>query len=95
MRIRWTEPAAQDLTGICDYIQEHDAPGAARKVALAIYEGVGTLAQFPNRGRPGRKVGTRELMFPKLPFLVIYRVRQDVIEISRILHGAERYPETL
>ena len=23
MRIRWTEPAAQDFTRICDYIEEH------------------------------------------------------------------------
>ncbi len=43
MVIRWTEPAAHDLTGICDYIQEHDGPEVARKVALAIYESVGTL----------------------------------------------------
>jgi len=92
MHVRWTEPAARDLTGICDYIQKHGTAEAARKVALAIYEGVGTLAQFPNRGRPGRKVGTRELVFPGLPFLAIYRVRQDVIEISRILHGAQRFP---
>lgn len=34
MRIRWTEPAASDLTSICDYINEHDGPEAARRVAL-------------------------------------------------------------
>jgi toxin ParE1/3/4 len=92
MRIRWTEPAARDLTAICDYIKEHDGPEAARKVALRIYEGVGTLSQFPRRGREGRKPGTRELVFPGLPFLTIYRVREDVIEINRILHGAQLYP---
>jgi toxin ParE1/3/4 len=92
MRIRWTEPAARDLTAICDYIKEHDGAEAARKVALRIYEGVGTLSQFPRRGREGRKPGTRELVFPGLPFLAIYRVREDVIEINRILHGAQLYP---
>src|SRR5271169_3041305 len=30
MRIRWTEPAARDLTAICDFIEEHDGPEAAR-----------------------------------------------------------------
>jgi plasmid stabilization system protein ParE len=55
MRIRWTEPAAHDLTRICDYIEEHDGPEAARKVALRIYEGIGRLIPFPYRGRPGRK----------------------------------------
>ena len=30
MSIRWTEPAARDLTRICDYIQEHDNPPHSR-----------------------------------------------------------------
>jgi toxin ParE1/3/4 len=92
MRIRWTALAASDLTGICDYIQEHDGPEAARRVALQIYEGAGSLTQFPHRGRPGRKPSTRELVFPGLPFLAVYRVREDVIEIDRVLHGAQRWP---
>jgi len=92
MRIRWTEPAARDLEGICDYIKEHDGLAAARRVALQVYGGVGALAQFAHRGRPGRKPGTRELVFQRLPFLAVYRVREDVIEINRILHGAQKWP---
>jgi toxin ParE1/3/4 len=92
MHIRWTEPAASDLTRICDYIHEHDGPEAARRVALRIHEGVGSLTLFPRRGRSGRKPNTRELVFPGLPFLAVYRIREDVIEISRILHGAQRWP---
>ena len=68
MRIRWTEPAASDLTRICDYIRDHDAPGAARRVALTIYEGVKSLARFPHRARPGRRQDTRELVLPPSPF---------------------------
>ncbi|HKD15533.1 MAG TPA: type II toxin-antitoxin system RelE/ParE family toxin [Candidatus Angelobacter sp.] len=93
MRIRWTEPAADDLTGICDYIKEHDGPERARKVALRIHEGIDQLKQFPRLGRPGRKPGTRELIFSGLPFLAIYRIRDEVIEINRILHGAQLYPD--
>jgi plasmid stabilization system protein ParE len=52
MRIRWTEPAAQDLINICDYIEAHDSPTLARRVALALYKRVDSLAQFPHRGRP-------------------------------------------
>ena len=64
----------------------------ARRVAFAIYEGVGSLNRFPHRGRPGRKPNTRELVFAGLPFLAVYRVREDVIEINRILHGAQNWP---
>lgn len=94
MRIRWTEPSARDLTAICDYIREHSGAEAARKVALRIYQDIGMLSRFPYLGRPGRKTDTHELVFPGLPFLAIYRVRKDkdVIEINRIIHGAQRYP---
>jgi toxin ParE1/3/4 len=37
-------------------------------------------------------MNTRELVFPDLPFLAVYRVREDVIEINRILHGAQKWP---
>src|SRR5438132_248424 len=76
MRIRWTEPAANDLTGICDYTEEHDGPQAARPLALRIYEGVNSLAEFPLRGRPGRKEGTRELVFP--PVCLASKPHDDV-----------------
>jgi len=69
MRIRWTTPAADDLTHICDYIEEHDGAIAARRVALAIVEGIGSLIRFPNRGRLGRKIGTRELLIRDLPWI--------------------------
>jgi len=92
MRIRWTEPAARDLTHICDYIEEHDGPATARRVALTIYQGVGSLGRFPHRGRPGRKLNTRELVLPGLPYLAVYRIREDVVEINSILHGAQNWP---
>jgi plasmid stabilization system protein ParE len=92
MRVRWTEPAVVDLTRICDYIAEHGRPGAARRVAQKILESVGTLSQFPERGRPGRKAGTRELLFEGLPYLAVYRIRGDAPEVIRVLHGAQKWP---
>jgi toxin ParE1/3/4 len=67
-------------------------PEAARKLALRVYEAIGSLPQFPHLGRLGRKPGTRGLVLPGLPFLAVYRVRKDVIEIARILHGAQKWP---
>ena len=69
-----------------------DGPEAAPKIAHRICEGVDKLAPFPNRGRPGRKEGAREGLFPGLPFLAVYRVRAKVIEFSRMLHGAQKWP---
>lgn len=93
MHIRWTKPASDDLNQSCDYINEHDSAVIARRVALSIYERVSTLAELPERGRPGRKIGTRELIFTGLPYLAIYRLRRDTLEILRILHGAQKWPQ--
>lgn len=92
MRVRWTAPAARDLTQICDYIESKGSPAAARRVALSIYESVDGLAKFTEQGRVGRKPGTRELVLSDLPYLGIYRIRGQAVEILRILHGARKWP---
>jgi toxin ParE1/3/4 len=90
MRVRWTADAADDLERICDYIAE-SRPGSAQRVAKVIVDGVSGLSAFPNRGRPGRVEGTRELVFAPLPFIAVYEVR-DTVQVLRILHGAQQWP---
>jgi toxin ParE1/3/4 len=94
MRIRWTTRAVDDLTAICDYIQQGGRPAAARRVAIRIHEEIAGLSQFPQSGRTGRKAGTRELVFTGLPYVAIYRIRDNAVEIARILHGAQQWPSS-
>jgi plasmid stabilization system protein ParE len=61
MQLRWTEEAAIDLEHIADYLVEH-ARGRAEKLVRMVYDASATLLTFPQRGRPGRKEGTRELV---------------------------------
>ena len=93
MRLRWSEPAVRDFINISDFILEQNGHEAARRIALRIHEGLDSLLVFPGKGRPGRKQGTREFMISGLPWIAVYRVNQDVIEIARILHGAQRFPD--
>jgi toxin ParE1/3/4 len=88
MRLRWTTPAAQDLYSITRYIRR-DNPTTAREVAKAIYDGCESLVNSPHRGRKGKQSGTRELVFSPLPYLAVYRVMEDVVEILHIWHGAQ------
>ncbi|MGD1091348.1 MAG: type II toxin-antitoxin system RelE/ParE family toxin [Bryobacteraceae bacterium] len=67
-------------------------PDPARRTALAIYESAESLRTLPNRGRTGRVRNTRELMVSGLPLLIIYRIRENSIEIDRVLHGAQKWP---
>ncbi|HLK05136.1 MAG TPA: type II toxin-antitoxin system RelE/ParE family toxin [Candidatus Acidoferrum sp.] len=92
MHLRWTEQATRDLTDISDYIQERSNREVARRVALSIWESTDVLPEFPNLGRAGRKSGTRELVMKDLPYLAIYRIKGEAIEVLRILHGAQRWP---
>ena len=92
MRLRWTQAASRDLLSICDYSDRQFGPDRARQTALRILEAVHSLRQFPHLGRLGAKSGTRELILTGLPFLAVYRIREDVVEVLRILHGAQRWP---
>ena len=89
MEVRWSTFAADDLERIFQYI-EKDNPTAARETVTAIYDGCGALKKFPHRGRPGRMSGRRELVFS--PYIVVYQVKENAVEISRIYHGAQDWP---
>ena len=91
MQVRWTRPAAQDLQQIARRIRQ-DNPPAALRVAKTIYDGCMALETFQNRGRTGRRAGTRELVFAPLPYIAVYRVKEEVVEILRIYHSAQNWP---
>jgi toxin ParE1/3/4 len=91
MQLRWSEAAADDLERIADYLLTH-APGRAPELIRMVYDAPSTLLTFPNRGRPGRRDGTRELVLTPLPYIVVYTVSDDVIFVVRILHGAQQWP---
>ena len=91
MPIRWSPEAADDLARIVDYIKQNNSV-AAQRVAETIYRRCDDLQLFPDRGRPGRVAGTRELVLVPLPYIVVYRVRADAVEIVRIWHSAQNWP---
>jgi toxin ParE1/3/4 len=88
MRIRWTVPAADDLTNINNYLQKH-YPQFAESTVRAIYKHVRSLKTMPNRGRPGHRSGTRELVLSPLPYIVVYRVKAETVEVLHVYHGAQ------
>lgn len=91
MRVRWTEAAVNDLAQVADYLREHN-PRYALSTVREIYESIRSLRSFPNRGRLGRKPGTRELVFVRLPYVVVYQVQLEAVEVLRIWHAAQHRP---
>jgi toxin ParE1/3/4 len=95
MNILWSPQAIDDLISLRAHIAE-DNPTAARGVALHIIHNIERLLpNNPQMGRRGRVSGTRELVIPKTPFIVPYRLQRNVIEILRVYHGVRRWPERL
>ena len=94
MNILWSPEAIEDLNSIRSYIAD-DNPAAARAVVLQIVQNIQRLLpDHPQMGRPGRVPGTRELVIPKTPFIVPYRLQSNVIQVLRVYHGARRWPES-
>jgi toxin ParE1/3/4 len=89
--VRWTPEAADDLTNIVQYIRL-DHPEAARRVADTILAGVTSLRKFPNRGRRGKVPSTRELLFSPWPYVAVYEVLDNQIQVVRIRHTSKRWP---
>jgi toxin ParE1/3/4 len=94
MNILWSPEAIADLISLRAYIAGDD-PAAARRLALHIIHNIEQLLpNNPQMGCPGRVPGTRELVIPKTPFVVPYRLQRNVIQILRVYHGARRWPES-
>jgi toxin ParE1/3/4 len=79
MNIRWTEQAADDLE-------------SANSIVDRILSDIDLLARFPHVGRNGRIESTRELVIVKTPFVVVYRLVRDQVEILGVIHGARKWP---
>jgi plasmid stabilization system protein ParE len=58
-------------------------------VAQTLYDGCESLSTMPYRGRSGRRPNTRELVFPDLPYIAVYRIVEDVADILHFYHGAQ------
>lgn len=92
MRIRWTAAAAAaDLQSISDYLKEHH-PRYRDPTIRKLYEAIRALKQWPGRGRTGREEGTREILFPPTPYVAVYWVREQTIEVMRVYHAAHDRP---
>jgi toxin ParE1/3/4 len=91
MQLRWTSTAAEDLENIANYLFEK-TPENAPRLIREMYNAPRTLKNFPNLGRIGKKEGTRELVLPSLPYIIVYLVRGDTVHIVRVLHSSQDWP---
>jgi len=92
VRVKWLHTALANLDAEAEFIAREN-PAAAGRVVAAINRAVERLRRYPALGRPGRVIGTRELIVPGTPYIVPYRVRNDAVEVLRVFHAARQWPE--
>ena len=91
MIIRWLPEAHRNRLEQLDYIAQ-DNPLAAIGQDEQIERQVNMLLEHPKMGRPGRVTGTRELVVSSTPFVAIYRLHAQHIEVIRLLHSSQQWP---
>jgi len=89
VRLRFDPVALAELEDLLRYL-EAENPTAARPVVARILQCIRRLETFPRMGRPSSAKGTRVLTVPGLPYVVVYRYREDMalLEVLSVFHGA-------
>jgi len=90
MLLQWSQRARQDRISIIEYIAR-DNIDAATAINAMLRDAAHGLLDFPQKGKSGRVVGTRELIVHK-HYVLVYTCSQDAIRIVTVLHTSRQYP---
>lgn len=93
MNVIWSASAVRHLSETIEFIQAKSIKGSAT-VRRRILNIVMRVGQMPYSGRVGRIDGTREAVVPGVPYIVVYQVSSDAVEIVGIWHTARLWPES-
>lgn len=88
MRVRWLSSALVTLRTTLRHVYDEN-PVVAQDCARGIRQAVERLEPFPMSGRAGTVEGTRELVAPQLPFIIVYRVTETEVQILRVFHSRQ------
>ncbi|MGE4053283.1 MAG: type II toxin-antitoxin system RelE/ParE family toxin [Vicinamibacterales bacterium] len=94
MKLRVTLDAADDLTNINTYLSALE-PAISTRVLARIATVIETLLLWPRLGHAGHRAGTYEIVVPRLPFLIVYRLDRGIEEeliILRVYHARRDRP---
>ena len=90
LKLRWTRPALADLVEAQNYIAK-DNPSAAEAAAKRVWDAANSLCNHPEIGRQGHVQGTREWPVGQTPYLIVYRIKDETVEILRVWHGRRNW----
>jgi plasmid stabilization system protein ParE len=92
MKIRLTHQASQQLISAYEFLEGASAAVTQMK---RIFAAIDLLETYPMAGRKGRIAGTREMVVPRTPFIIAYKIESSEVHVLAILHTSRRWPELL
>ena len=87
----WSQDALANRFDQLEFIAQ-DNPLGAIDQDEQIERQTHMLLNHPILGKPGRRQGTRELVISHTPFIVVYRINGNRIELLRMLHSSQQWP---
>jgi plasmid stabilization system protein ParE len=91
-RLIWSPEALADIQRLYRFLTEKN-PDAARRAAGAIRDGMQTVADHPNVGRPVDDVDPEfqewPISFGASGYVALYRLQQDVALVVAVRHQRE------
>ena len=91
MKIRFALTALDDLVRIRDYLVEYRGEAQAVKVGARIRASIDLLIQFPYAGHMGEVPGTRVRKVTGQPYVMIYRVTEEAVEVIHVYHERQNW----
>ena len=87
-KLRWSRRALADLQGFHEWLSTLESAKPAKTIAR-IRASAKTLQRLGDIGRPGAVEGVREFSVRNAPYVLVYSVDGDVIEIVAVYHTAQ------
>ena len=87
MRLRYTNPALDDLSSVLDYIAAH-SPHCAQRVQARIHGIIDLLSLYPGIGTRTDDPMIRRMTASPYPYLVFYEVTDSEIIVHAVRHVA-------
>ena len=85
--VRLSRAAREDIGQIWDYLAVEN-PGAADRLLVRLDARFQVLLQFPEAGTARPDIDENVRMLVEHPYVILYRILPNVVQIVRILHGA-------
>ncbi len=87
MKIKYTKNSIKNLEEIFDYSKQHNKR-VAYTISQIIELSINNLLFSPYSGRAGLIKNTRELIIPKTKYILVYRLKNEIIEIIAVVHSS-------